>query len=321
MFRTTSKLFTSSAPVAVSAKIVLIRWSHTEVKIPVAWGHIAGKWWNNDGRRPILAVHGWQDNANSFDAVVPLMSSKLPVLAIDLPGHGRSSYFPEGFPYHRMTAIIALKSIMEHFDWQKVSLMGHSLGGQTCLLFSTVFPEQVDSLATLDILAPIPMNSSRFVKSGGKTIDEFLKRDAQKPETAPTHTLEELVEMIKKSPISPVSEVAAKALVERGSVKCENGKFRWTRDPKLKGIPLSGWTEHDILKFCEEIKTNVLCIKAESSSYFSKKEFFEECWSVIKRVAKTSDLRYAPGGHDFHLEHPEIIAPILDEFFRKHYNI
>lgn len=318
MFRSSRKLFTSSTSAVPRNKVM--RWSHTEVKIPVPWGHIAGKWWNKDGQRPILAVHGWQDNANSFDRVVPLMSSKIPVLAVDLPGHGHSSYFPEGFPYHRMTAVMAMKLTVEHFGWQKVSLMGHSLGGQTCLLYSTIFPEQVDSLAMLDILAPIPLNASRFVQSGGKGIDEFLKRDMQKHDTAPTHTYEELVDMIKKSPISPVSEVAAKVLVERGAMKCENGKFRWTRDPKLKGLPLSGWAERDIFKFCEEIKTNVLCIKAESSSYFSKKEFFDECWSIIKRVAKTSDLRYTCGGHDFHLEHPEIVAPILDDFFTKYYD-
>ena len=31
-----------------------------EIKIPVPWGHIAGKWWGPTNIRPILAIHGWQ---------------------------------------------------------------------------------------------------------------------------------------------------------------------------------------------------------------------------------------------------------------------
>lgn len=31
-----------------------------EVRIPVPWGHIAGKWWGPRDRRPIFVVHGWQ---------------------------------------------------------------------------------------------------------------------------------------------------------------------------------------------------------------------------------------------------------------------
>lgn len=31
-----------------------------EIKIPVPWGHIAGKWWGPEDKRPILALHGWQ---------------------------------------------------------------------------------------------------------------------------------------------------------------------------------------------------------------------------------------------------------------------
>lgn len=33
--------------------------SFKEVKIPVPWGHIAGKWWGPTDKHPILALHGW----------------------------------------------------------------------------------------------------------------------------------------------------------------------------------------------------------------------------------------------------------------------
>lgn len=31
-----------------------------EIRIPVPWGHIAGKWWGPKNKRPVVAYHGWQ---------------------------------------------------------------------------------------------------------------------------------------------------------------------------------------------------------------------------------------------------------------------
>lgn len=268
---------------------------------------------------PIIAVHGWQDNANTFDGLVPLMSSNLSVLSIDLPGHGFSSNYPEGFPYHRMTAIMALRRVIDHYGWETVSLLGHSLGGQTCFLFTAMYSEQVKSLAMLDILAPIPQNAKTFIKKGGSTIDDFMKRDKQKMETSPTYTYEAMTKMVVNSPIAPVSEEAAKILLERGSMMTEDGKYRFNRDPKVKGPPLAGWPARDLLAFCLEVKSNVLCIKAESSSYYSTKEFFDECWTNVSKAAISADLRFVPGGHHVHLQSPDVVAPILNEFFDKYY--
>lgn len=60
-----------------------------EVKIRVPWGgYIAGKWYGPDNVQPILMIHAWQDNAGSFDPLLPLLPSNFSYLAIDLPGHG-----------------------------------------------------------------------------------------------------------------------------------------------------------------------------------------------------------------------------------------
>lgn len=45
------------------------------VSVPVAWGDIRGKAWGCDSRQPVLAVHGWLDNAGSYDNLAPLLSN------------------------------------------------------------------------------------------------------------------------------------------------------------------------------------------------------------------------------------------------------
>lgn len=45
-----------------------------------------GKWWGSRNQQPILALHGWQDNAGSFDRLCPLLPAHIAIFCIDLPG-------------------------------------------------------------------------------------------------------------------------------------------------------------------------------------------------------------------------------------------
>lgn len=54
--------------------------SWEEVTIPVPWGEIAGKWYGDRSQQPVLALHGWQDNAGTFDRLVPLLPHSIPIL-------------------------------------------------------------------------------------------------------------------------------------------------------------------------------------------------------------------------------------------------
>ncbi|GLV33094.1 uncharacterized protein CBL_10441 [Carabus blaptoides fortunei] len=69
-----------------------------EVKIPVPWGHIAVKTWGNERDPIILVVHGWVDNAGSFDTLIPLLPTSYYYYCMDLPGHGRSSHLESSLP-------------------------------------------------------------------------------------------------------------------------------------------------------------------------------------------------------------------------------
>lgn len=59
----------------------------------MAWGHSAGL--------PVLALHGWLDNAASFARLAPLLPDWR-IVALDLAGHGHSKHRPAGCRYHLM---------------------------------------------------------------------------------------------------------------------------------------------------------------------------------------------------------------------------
>lgn len=57
-----------------------------EFQVDLTYGRITGKWWGSKKNRPILMLHGWQDNAGSFDTLIPLLPPQFSYLAIDWPG-------------------------------------------------------------------------------------------------------------------------------------------------------------------------------------------------------------------------------------------
>ncbi|KAE8737260.1 hypothetical protein FOCC_FOCC017278 [Frankliniella occidentalis] len=115
-----------------------------EVRIPVPWGHVAGKWWGRTDRRPLLALHGWGDNAGSFERLAGALRG-VPVLALDLPGHGLSSRVPRGLaPADRGLLLATLRRVQRALGLTSLSLVGHSLGDAVALLYAATYPTDVD---------------------------------------------------------------------------------------------------------------------------------------------------------------------------------
>ncbi|MEM8768285.1 MAG: alpha/beta hydrolase, partial [Pseudomonadota bacterium] len=65
---------------------------------------ITAKRWGDPAGEPTLALHGWLDNAATFDRLAPLLP-ELNLVALDFAGHGLSDHRPPGVHYHSFTDI------------------------------------------------------------------------------------------------------------------------------------------------------------------------------------------------------------------------
>ncbi|KAH0616824.1 hypothetical protein JD844_028238 [Phrynosoma platyrhinos] len=83
----------------------------SELKFLVPWGHIAAKAWGSPQSRPVLCLHGWLDNANTFSKLIPLLPKDCYYMAIDFAGHGLSSHRPVGCPYYLIDHVSDVRRI------------------------------------------------------------------------------------------------------------------------------------------------------------------------------------------------------------------
>ncbi|XP_027710128.1 serine hydrolase-like protein 2 isoform X2 [Vombatus ursinus] len=124
----------------------------SELKLSVPWGHIAVKAWGSPQGPPVLCLHGWLANANSFDRLIPLLPQTFYYVAMDFGGHGLSSHHHPGFSYHQQDYVNEVCRVVSALRWKRFSILAHSFGSTIGGMFSCIFPEMVDKLIVLDSL-------------------------------------------------------------------------------------------------------------------------------------------------------------------------
>ncbi|XP_059484876.1 probable serine hydrolase isoform X3 [Neocloeon triangulifer] len=289
-----------------------------EVRIPVPWGHIAGKWWGPRSRQPILAIHGWMDNANTFDPLIGLLPSDLSFLAIDLPGHGLSSRYPAGMVYHSTEDIVVLRRIVKHFDWRdKLVLMGHSLGSIYSFTYSSAFPNEVEKYIGFDNIKPTNINNDKFIKETGGAIDRFLRFIAN-PDFSPEYPWDNIVERQRKGSSESLTIESTKLLLQRGAYKSltKEGHFGFRRDIRQMVSLLSTLPYEHIQEMARRISCEVLSIKFKQAPYYEDPKYCNGILEIIRNNAKRLEYHEVDGSHHGHLNNPENVAPIVKNFLR-----
>ena len=103
----------------------------------------------------VLALHGWLDNANSFAPLAQSLGPQYRLVAVDLPGHGRSDHRTAGASYAFADWVAPVVGLVDALGWEKFILMGHSMGAGIATLVAGTFPERLRALILLEGLGPL----------------------------------------------------------------------------------------------------------------------------------------------------------------------
>lgn len=93
------------------------------------------------GRGPaLLLVHGISDHSGTWAHVIPALAKHYTVIAPDLLGHGGSDK-PRA-DYAAAAYACGLRDLLGVLDIDRVTVVGHSLGGGVAMQFAYQFPER-----------------------------------------------------------------------------------------------------------------------------------------------------------------------------------
>lgn len=102
-----------------------------------------------EGPETLVLIHGLASNLGFWRYNIPALAEHYRVIALDLPGYGRSEKSGE-YPYTLSFFAEAIESLIDELDLQDVTLVGHSMGGQIAMLAALTYPDAIDRLVLAD---------------------------------------------------------------------------------------------------------------------------------------------------------------------------
>jgi pimeloyl-ACP methyl ester carboxylesterase len=99
------------------------------------------------GDKCVVLLHGYLESMYVWDDFTSLLTPSVRVITVDIPGHGISEVKGE---VHTMEMVAdVLHEMLNSLGIEKVTMVGHSMGGYVSLAFCARYPEQLEGLVLL----------------------------------------------------------------------------------------------------------------------------------------------------------------------------
>jgi len=275
--------------------------THTDIEIQTPFLRIAAKKWGTADGLPVIGLHGWLDNANTFDGIAPLLP-ELQLVSMDLPGHGRSQHRPPGMRYHYTDYVDDVIAVADALQWKRFTLLGHSMGTGIATFVAGAFPERVERLVLIEGLG---------AKADGLAQAPWAMRESvmkiQNPgKTGRPRSIQALIRA--RSQAGRIDRRSAEILVRRSAIENDLGAV-WQSDPRLSTPAPHPVSEAFVRPFLQRLQMPVLLIIAETGLLKERPYFLD-------RLKLVQDLQtvWLPGNHHLHLDKPKPVARVIADF-------
>ncbi|MFE9802895.1 alpha/beta fold hydrolase [Streptomyces goshikiensis] len=242
--------------------------------------------WGGSGP-PIVLLHGLAGHAGEWDTLARSLSRRYRVVAVDQRGHGASERRPGDVS--RAAYVADAVAVIGQLDLRRPVLVGQSLGGHTAMLAAAAHP---DLLRALVLIEAGPGGSSPDVQAEiGAALGAW-------PTPFPSRRV--AVEFFGGG---AVGEGWAAGLEERADGLWPS----FDRDVMVEALK-----ENAQRSFWDQwtaITCPTLVILGQSGIISAC-----EAEAMLQRRPGAVAVSVPEAGHDVHLEHPEILQQVLQEF-------
>ncbi|MXQ92383.1 hypothetical protein E5288_WYG001076 [Bos mutus] len=266
-------------------------------------------------------------------------------VAMDFGGHGLSSHYSPGFPYHYQNFVSEVRRV--------------AAGEQETQPFSCIFPEMVDKLILLESL-PFVLDTNEMdnlLTYKRRAIEHVLQVEASRKPEQVVSPEEMLQRLLKKN--SHAGEECGKHLLQRGTTQVATALAARTQGPWrtelclhppplatggaestslcfLPGVWLNRdrritWAEHCLdfvsrelfMHYIKNLQARVLLVKATEGYYALRREDDADKETVmfvvssLKSVLKERFQYFeVPGNHYIHMNQPQQVARVISSFLQ-----
>ncbi|XP_063833336.1 uncharacterized protein LOC135082470 [Ostrinia nubilalis] len=262
----------------------------------------------SDSATPVIVLHGLLGSKRNWDSMSKSIASKMNtcVIAADLRNHGES---PHDSSHAYVDLAEDVGQLIETIPVNKATIIGHSMGGRTGMVFALTKPDKVASLVVVDI-SPV---------STAGILNNFFPRliDAMKS-----------VSFEGLNNVTAARNAAKEKILASGVVSNMEGMHFILMNITTRPDKTVGWacnldalknSFNSIASFPNNEMENktyngpTLFIGGKNSNYIPPNDI-----TGIKQYFPKADLKYIPGvGHNVHAEDPSSFLRMVTEFLAK----
>jgi esterase len=246
--------------------------------------------WSQDSPR-VVFLHGGGQNAHTWDTVI--LALGVPALAVDLPGHGHSSWRPD-HDYMPWTMAPDVAASIRHWAPAPEVVVGMSLGGLTTIRLTAIAPGLVARAVIVDV-TPTAQQRQQSMTQTERGTTALVRGPAS------FATFEEIVQVtVAAAPHRPLSNL--RRGVRHNTRQREDGRWEWRYD-RLRSLD-------DFSPLWDDVSaaTMPMTLVRGGASAFVTDEDAEE---FVRRSPRT-EVHVVPGaGHSIQSDAPLALATII----------
>ena len=254
------------------------------------------EWGERDNANVVVCVHGVGRNARDFDVLAETLSATHRVLAVDMPGRGKSDWLRDPNDYVFPVYLSTLNALIARSDVDSVSWVGTSMGGLLGIVMAAQPDTPIARLVVNDVGPVIePVALARIADYFGKD-----------PTFATFAEIERYIREIS-APFGPLTDMQWTYLTQTNVRQRADGRWGLAYDPGIavpfrqQAAPPALWSLWDA------IKCPTLVVRGAQSDMLLESTARE----MAARGPRPRVLEFAGVGHAPMLLTPDQVDPVV----------
>ncbi|MBL7812753.1 MAG: alpha/beta fold hydrolase [Bacteroidetes bacterium] len=239
---------------------------------------------------PLYILHGVFGMLDNWHYAAGILGRHHRVITFDARNHGRSFHHPD-CSYEAMAADLC--RLMEHLGDNEATILGHSMGGKTAMIFADLYPQRIQRLICVDI-AP-----KRYPPGHADYFKAF--------ETLPFHSMKSRREAEDAFlPFAP--DMGVRQFLLKNLEPLPEGGYK----PKLNLQALKTYYDEIIgeLHFSSVLEKPSLWITGDKSAYVKE----EDKPGIRNHFPLTQFIVIPQAGHWVHADNPPAFIAAVESF-------